>query len=74
MTLRAMAALFIRIIGLAIIFYGAFNMVLFILFDPWALSNPAWSLRPFLGLILGSFLIAKSRSLAKVLSRGLEDL
>ncbi len=73
MTLRSMAALFIRTIGTVMAFYGVFNVVLYALFDPWALGYAAYSLRPYLALIFGVFLISKSRSLAKILCRGLEN-
>jgi hypothetical protein len=73
MSLNAMAVLHIRTFGTCVLTYGAFNIILFIFFDPWALEDVAYSLRAFLCIILGGLLIVQSRRLAKILTSGLDD-
>ena len=72
MNLKAIAVLQVRTFGTCVFSYGVFNIILFILFDTWALSI-AWSLRSYLSIVLGGLIIFQSRRIAAILTRGLDE-
>ena len=73
MPLKSIAVLHVRTLGSCVFAYGVFNIALFLLFDTWALSEIAYSLRAYLSAVLGAILVAKSRRLAELLIVGLVD-